>query len=274
MNGVVWFKNQTVALSTLTADVLDRAWRYGDGGFETLYFSGNEVPFYEAHIRRAQRHARLADIELSFPSKTEFEAILVSLAEKNGIRAQGRCRLSWFREAGGLYLPQRNTGTFLIELFSFDPASVKRQLQGIFYDAQPVVYGKFSPFKKIGAAAYTDAARHARQQGADEALLLNAHGRVAESVSGNVLVRKGNRFFAPPVSDGGVEGILLQYLEKELPGGGYAFERQSFTPEELLEADEILTVNALRGICCLILLGGKSFSFRSLDLNAYLPLGG
>lgn len=269
----VWFNGQLLAEESLSAAAFERAWRYGDGGFETLFFNGVEVPLYEYHLRRAVRHAALSGVDIRFPEKREFESIVQRLCRENRINGTARCRLTWFRAGAGLYLPETDAGIWLAEVFAFDPSAVKRIQQAVFYDAQPLVFGKFSPFKKPGAAVYVDAACHAKQAHADDALLLNAQGRVAETVSCNLLVREGDQFFSPPVTDGGVEGVMLSYLAEHLPVWSYGFQRRSFTPDELLGVDEILSINALRGICCLILPQGKNGPFPSLELNTRLPLG-
>lgn len=273
MKTSVWFNGQLMAEDAVPAHTMARAWRYGDGGFETLFFNGSEVPLYEYHLRRAMRHAQLLGIDIRFPEKWEFESVAQRLCRENRIAGAARCRLVWFRESGGQYLPEKNTGIWLAEVLPFDPATVKRIQQAIFYEEQPLVYGKFSPFKKLGATVYVDAARYAKQHGADEALLLNTQGRVAETISANLLLRAGDHFWAPPLTDGGVEGVMLTYLSEHLPTWGYIFERRSFTPAELDDMDEILSANALRGICSLFLPHGKPGASRSLELNRYLPLG-
>eukprot|EP01036_Dinobryon_divergens_P060598 gene60598-80814_t len=81
-------------------------------------------------------------------------------------------------DTGGYYLPEKHTGVWLAEAFAFDPTTVKRSQLAVFYNEQPSAFGKFSPFKKLGAGVYVDAARYAKQHSADEALLLNTQGHV------------------------------------------------------------------------------------------------
>lgn len=269
----VWFNGNITPYHNLHAETFDRAWRFADGGFETLFFNGTEAPLYEWHRVRAQNHARHTGVDITLPAKNDFDQLLQTLATENGITGTARCRITWFRQAGGFYLPQQTAGHVLVELFPFDPDKVDRKPEAVFYDGQPLAYGTLSPFKKIGAHVHVDAARFAQKHGAAEALLLNTAGHVAEAVSSNIIIRSEGVFYAPPVTDGGVEGVMLTYLARQLSQWGYAFERRSFTPDELLRADEILTVNALRGICCIILLQGKQFTAHSLALNKRLPIG-
>lgn len=272
MVNFVWFNGNIIEYNKLSVELFDRAWRYGDGGFETIFFNGNEVPLYEFHLRRATQHARLIDVEISFPEKIDIENILSQLAEKNQIKNTARCRLTWFRNAGGYYLPTSDKGSLLIEISSFDILQIKREQKAVLYNDQALVAGKLSGFKKISAHAYTDAARFAQLLEADEAILLNTEGRIAEATSSNIIIREGNSFFAPPVQDGGIEGVMLYFLSKQLPEWGFHFARKSYTPDELMRVDEIITVNALRGICCITSLFGKNYTSNSLELNKRLPL--
>lgn len=268
----VWFNGNIMEYNSLQAVDVDRAWRYGDGGFETIFFNGKEAPLYEFHIRRATQHARLIDIEIDFPEQMDIKKILSQLAEKNNIKNTARCRISWFRNAGGFYLPTDDTGSVLIELSAFDSTQIKREQKAVLYNDQTLVAGKLSGFKKISAHVYTDAARFAKLMEADEAVLLNFEGRIAEATASNIIIREGNSFFAPPIQDGGIEGVMLYFLSKHLPEWGFHFARKSYTPNELLRVDEIMTVNALRGICCITSLFGKNYTSHSLELNERLPL--
>ena len=51
------------------------------------------------------------------------------------------------------------------------------------------------------------AKREANLCGADDALLLNAQGQVAEASAANIFVVTGNRLATPSVSDGALEGM-------------------------------------------------------------------
>lgn len=268
----VWFNGAYVTENELNVSAFDRAWRFADGGFETIFFNGHEAPLYPYHASRASQHAQAIGIWMQLPFVDAFREILKQLAKKNNIPHQARCRITWFRGEGGYYLPQNNEGQVLIELSPFDLSQVKREIKAILYNDQALVAGKLSPYKKLGAHVYIDAARFAQLMEADEAILLNGEGNVAEASASNLLYRKGSSFFAPRIQDGGVEGIMLHFLSKYLPEQGYSFQRISFGPNELLQADEILSVNALRGICCITSLFGKTFSSTSLALNEQLPI--
>ena len=271
MADYVWFNGKIIEQSTLSITDIDRAWRYGDGGFETIRWNGKDLPLYEYHLRRASQHAQLIQCDVTFPEQTEMDDILRALAKNNNIETSVRCRMSWFRKSGGFYLPTDDAGSVLIETFPFDERAIKREQKAVLYNDQPLVRGKLSAFKRLGAQIYTDAARFAHMMDADEAIILNYEGNLAETVTANLILREGNSFFAPPVQDGGIEGVMLYFLSKHLPEWGFHFARKTYSPDELMRVDEILTVNALRGICCITSVFGKKFTSNSLELNSRLP---
>lgn len=267
----LYFNGNVIEYNNLTALDVDRAWRYGDGGFETIFFNGDTAPLYVYHASRASQHAQAIGVIIQFPDGNEMTEILKNLYNKNNITGTARCRMSWFRNAGGFYLPTDDNGSVMIEIFPFEYNVVKREQKAVLYNDQPLVRGKLSPYKKLGAHVHVDAARFAKLMDADEAILLNDEGKVAEATASNIIIKKDNTYYAPPVNDGGVEGVMLYFLSKKLPELGHNFQRLSFSPDELMRAEEILTVNALRGICCITSLFGKSYTSASLALNAGLP---
>ncbi len=249
MSGQVWFDGGFIRAELLPAAPFERAWRYGDGGFETMLLQGKKIPLLQHHIHRAYRHAEASHARLELPSADELDFIFEELAAKNGIKNFGRARLTWFRKPGGLYFPETNETSVLMELAPFDPQEVKRKLYTLFYTDQPISAGRFSEFKKISAQGYVQAAIYARHMGADDALLCNAKGHWTELTSSNLLIRTEYTLLAPPTEDGAVEGILLNRLPEWLAKWGFDFKRRSITTDDLSEADDIFSINALRGFC-------------------------
>lgn len=249
MNGYVWFEGGFTRAESLTACALERAWRYGDGGFETMLYHKGNIPLLVHHLQRAKKHAETISANLSFPEEKKLTEIIQELAEKNHLQKFGRIRLTWFRKPEGFYRPETAETSLLLEINDFDPTAVNRNQHAICYTEQPMAAGLFSEFKKLGASLYVQASVFAVNMGADDALLCNTHGRWTEFSASNLLLRNQNSFSAPPPYEGAVEGILLNRLEDWLPKWGFSFGRKPVTTEDLREADEIFSINALRGFC-------------------------
>lgn len=75
--------------------------------------------------------------------------------------------------------------------------------------------------------------------GADDAILLNSEGRVAEATSASVLVALGNEVVTPPTSDGALDSITVRVVERLAVDLGIDFARRSLSRSELYAADSL-----------------------------------
>ncbi|MBY6119106.1 aminotransferase class IV family protein [Mameliella alba] len=87
-----------------------------------------------------------------------------------------------------------------------------------------------------------DDMRAALPQGVDEAVFLNEKGHVCEGTITNLLVRQGDQWVTPPLSDGVLPGVMRAQL---LSTGKVRVG--SVTPDDLRTAMGLRMCNALRG---------------------------
>ena len=84
------------------------------------------------------------------------------------------------------------------------------------------------------------ARREADKAGADDALMLNTNGNVAEASAANVFCRFGDVLVTPPLIDGAMPGIMRQcVIDAE------DVSEQSLLPADLAQADEIFLTSSL-----------------------------
>jgi branched-subunit amino acid aminotransferase/4-amino-4-deoxychorismate lyase len=86
-----------------------------------------------------------------------------------------------------------------------------------------------------------EAARVAKDDGADEVLFFNVRGEVTEGSRSNVFVRKNGQLVTPPLSCGVLDGVL----RREMLESGQCVEG-AVMPEDL--AGEVWFGNSLRGL--------------------------
>lgn len=98
------------------------------------------------------------------------------------------------------------------------------------------------PMQAKAAANYSNAALariEALENGYDEAIMMNYHGKVAEGSAENIFVVKNGRITTPPISSGILEGItrdsVMQIIEEN---NGYVLEGD-LGRDDLYSADEI-----------------------------------
>lgn len=83
------------------------------------------------------------------------------------------------------------------------------------------------------------AVMEAKQNGFDEAILLNEHGFVAEGSGENIFMVTNGRILTPPIGAGILPGITRDSIMQIATGMGYDVEERDFTRGELFLADEL-----------------------------------
>lgn len=109
--------------------------------------------------------------------------------------------------------------------------------------------------KLAGRLALALAADAARDAGADEALLVDAAGRLVEGARTNaILVDAEGRLATPPLAFGAVAGVARELLLERVP----ELAERAVAERELREAREIVVANAVRGARPVVRLDGRS----------------
>ena len=129
-------------------------------------------------------------------------------------------------------------GTLQIEQDPIDaaPATVRLAIDSVVTLSDD----PFSCHKTTWRRHYTEARR--RFPEADDVVLVNEHGHAVETTIANLVCRIGDRWYTPPLDDGGLPGIGRQHAV----ASGRVAER-SITAEELRAVDELFVINDLRG---------------------------
>ena len=75
----------------------------------------------------------------------------------------------------------------------------------------------------------------------DDVVLINQRGEVTETTIANLVVRRGDRWYTPPLDSGCLPGV---YRAKLLEEG--EIEERVLTLQDLVSADEIALINSVR----------------------------
>jgi len=95
----------------------NRSFRYGDALFESVRISNSRPQFLKEHMQRLFAGMKVLKMEMHHEfSETFFEHALLDLVQKNGIASDARARITVYRNDGGLYTPDDNTVSYLIEV--------------------------------------------------------------------------------------------------------------------------------------------------------------
>jgi branched-chain amino acid aminotransferase len=78
----------------------------------------------------------------------------------------------------------------------------------------------------------------ANHAGADEAIMLNTAGRVAEGTADNVFIVRERQLFTPPVTEGALDGVTRGILMELAAAAGIRAAERPLSPYDLYTADE------------------------------------
>jgi branched-chain amino acid aminotransferase len=241
-----------------------RAFRYGDGLFETMRILRGRIPLFDLHMDRCFRGLETLGFQLPvhLNASTLSEKIL-ALARKNGHLAQGRMRLTFFRGDGGLFDPVSPVPHYTIQTWALPDHYLRLNENGLVLTTCTLGQKAADPLSNLksnNALIYVQAAQYAKRQQANEALVLNTHGRIADATIANCWWIKDGAIHTVPLSEGPVEGVMRRALLDIARAEGTKVLETPISPVELETADEVFLTNALYGMRWVGSFGNKHFS--------------
>ncbi len=262
MSGYVNFNGSFMAHGSPLLSADSRAFRYGDGLFETMKFSGGEIQLAGLHFERLFHGMQVLGMETDTCwNQAFFEKEILETINKNGIAGTARLRLSLFRGEGGLYELNDRPG-FIIQCW---PLGIKKETgeEGIVVGMYKEVMKScdiLANIKSNNYLPYIMAAEHAKKNHWDDCIILNAHGRICDASTANVFWVKEGILFTPPLTEGCVAGVMRRNLLDILPREGFKIQQQEATIAVLENADELFLTNAIRGLRSVREFNGKIFA--------------
>ncbi|MHC4199411.1 MAG: aminotransferase class IV [Planctomycetota bacterium] len=236
---------------------LDRGFQYGDGVFETLRAEGGKVFFLEAHLERMRSGIDALGIDLPDAARVAREG-LAAVLEKVGPEGAAALKVIVTRGTGPAGPSTR--GDFapsVVVTGSVDPRGRPASMRAI---TSSVVRNERSPVARVKSLNYLEmvlARREAEARGAEEAIVLNTHGRVAEASAANVFAVRGEGLLTPPVEEGCLPGIVRAEVLRLAPSVGLDVAVEPLTIGRLREADEAFLTNSRIGVVPLVEFDGK-----------------
>lgn len=241
----------------------NRAYRYGEGLFETMLFRNGQLQFAKEHILRLQEGIALLGINppAGF-GQSLIETTVAELLEKNNHLPAARIRLSV--TAGDGLLHQINPAGFewLLESFPHPQLTGSAQNNGITLGLFPTVQkntGALSGVKTASHLVYALAARYAQQHGLNDCVVLNTNGAVCDTSIANIFMLKQGILVTPPLNSGCIAGIMRKKLLEWCAQQQIPVQERPVLPEELLLADELFTTNVIKGICPVARYEGREY---------------
>lgn len=239
----VWIEGRVVDGEEARISVFDHGFLYGDGLFEGIRVYGGGLFRLSDHLRRFKAGAQALGIELPGGLQRAEEIVLEAVRAYG--QKEGYVRLILTRGRGALGVDPSTCEEpqliCIVKGVSLYPAA--KLDSGI--DLVTVSMRRPAPdaldpaVKSLNYLNSVLAKREARLRGADEALLLNAQGTVAEVSVANLFVVSEGRLATPRVTDGALPGITRASILSLAAELNIPFQERSVGRQELFSADEI-----------------------------------
>ncbi|UCE87968.1 MAG: branched-chain-amino-acid transaminase [Deltaproteobacteria bacterium] len=258
----VWIDGRVVAGDAARLPVTDHGLLYGDGVFEGIRVYGRRVFRLDDHLERLAVSARAIGLTLPL-ERDALRDVVLTTARAYG-EADAYVRLIVTRGDGALGVDPTTCKEprviCIVDEVRIYPES--KRLHGIDLVTvswrRPALDALDPRVKSLNYLNSVLAKLEARERGADEALILNAAGSVAEAAVANVFAVRAGVLRTPPPTDGALEGITRRsVLELAASLGIPAFEA-SLARVDLLAADEVFLTGT----------GARLVAVRSLDGQA------
>ncbi|MDA3892680.1 MAG: aminotransferase class IV [Salinivirgaceae bacterium] len=250
---LISFNKQYMPVDSFNIGLQNRAFRYGDGFFETMHANGLHVQFVDDHYQRILKSANILKLTLpDYFSQKFLEEQIAGLLSRCKLFQAVRVKLTVFRSGEGFYVPNSNVAAFLIDATYLGKGPYELNAEGInmgIYKEIPKPKLPYSSIKSMNAQLYVLAGIYANSNKFDDVLLVNDGEKIVEATSSNVFAVKGKTVFTPAVSSGCVEGIMRKQIIHIAESMGYCIvENEGIDEHNLLDMDELFLTNAIVGI--------------------------
>jgi branched-chain amino acid aminotransferase len=230
----------------------NRAFRYGDGLFESMRMVNGNLCFARRHLQRLMSGVQLLQLRLPDNFITvSLEEWCRRLAGRNNFGPGMRVRLSVFRHDGGYYHPISNDASWLLEMWEMEHNYYTLNETGLsielYQDIRKPI-NKLSTLKSANSQLYVLAALHARKMNVDDSILINQNGNVIEATGSSLFAVKNGVLYTSPLSEGCVAGVMRGVIMEIAQENRIAVYEVPLPLSVLLNSDEVFLTNAVRGI--------------------------
>ncbi len=244
-----------------TVSVFDRGFLYGDSVYETMRTAGGHAVEMTRHLDRLRRSAAGIGLEIPFSDAALRAAIAETHAATGNPDSYVRVMVT--RGAGPLQLDPRVSASPVLvvlvqELKLPTPAMYAAGLSVRIVDVHKISARSLDPSLKTGNYLNSiQALRQAAASAAEDAIMCNAAGHVAEGATSNVFMVKEGRVITPSLATGLLEGITRALVMRLAGDLGIACSEGVVWPDQVRAADELFLTSSVRGLMAVTTLDGQ-----------------
>jgi branched-chain amino acid aminotransferase len=245
----VWMDGKMVDYDKATVHVMTHGLHYGGGVFEGIRLyetaKGRAIFRLRDHMIRFQNSAKIIHLNIPYDLDELCEAVMETCQANAGVNVDYIRPLAYYGTGAYGLNPVKLPTRVAIAVVYMGAYLGEEQMK----IGARLITSSWEKYNNRAAALnakvcgnYVNsvmARLEAVHRGADEALMLNSEGNVAEGTGENVFMVRSGRLFTTPVSAGILEGITRDSVMKIAEDNGMPVIEKDITRSELYVADEV-----------------------------------
>ncbi|HOX56309.1 MAG TPA: branched-chain-amino-acid transaminase [Candidatus Paceibacterota bacterium] len=241
--------------------VFDHGLLYGDGIFEGIRAYNGRVFRLKEHIDRLFCSAKAILLKVPM-NRAEMMKAIVETVRRNRLR-DAYIRLVVTRGVGTLGLnPNKCKRPSVIiiagKITLYPPELYERGMEIITVPTTRNLHSALNPaIKSLNYLNNILAKIEAHNGGAEEAIMLNSEGFVAECTGDNVFIVKDRELLTPPLSAGALHGITRQVVMELAAEAGLKVSEPNLTRYSMFNADECFLTGTAAEVVPVVKLDGR-----------------
>jgi branched-chain amino acid aminotransferase len=246
--GKIWMNGKLVPFRDAKVHVLTHALHYSTAVFEGIRCyntpKGSAIFRLPEHVDRFFRSAKLYSMKMRF-TKEQITQGIIKTVKASTLKECYIRPLAYYGYGTMGLTPTPNKVDVAIACWEWKMGESKAgKVTGARCKISSWlrIDSRSQPMQAKAASNYANAALarvEALNNGYDEAIMLNYHGKITEGSAENIFVVKNNEIFTPPLTSGILQGITRDSVIDIIRADGGTLIEKSLDRDDLYSADEI-----------------------------------
>jgi branched-chain amino acid aminotransferase len=248
MAELVYINGKMVERGEARVSAFDRGLLYGYGLFETMRSYSGRVFRIDRHLSRLARSAEMLGIGAALDTAGLERSVYDTIAANELSDARIRLTVTAGEGERSLSLPTSGSLTTIIvaeELILPLSTAYENGIRATVVGGRRNSRSPLSGLKAIGYLESLLARSQAAAVGADEAVMLNERGLVAECSTSNIFIVASGQLLTPSLESGILPGITRDVIMELASGLGVEASECDVAVADLFNADEVFITNSV-----------------------------
>ena len=244
----VYINGELVERGDARVSAFDRGLLYGYGFFETMRSYGGRVFCIDRHLSRLMRSAGMLGIGAALDASGLERAVYDTVSANELTDARIRLTVTAGEGERSLSLPAVGELTTMVvaeDLVLPPPQAYDRGIRAAIVGASRNSRSPMSGLKSVGYLESLLARSQAAAAGAEEAVMLNERGLVAECSTSNLFIVASGRLLTPPVESGILPGITRDVVLELASSMGIEASECEVAVADLYVSEEAFITNSV-----------------------------